>query len=261
MKVITVASDLENTAFNSFLTPSCELYKLDATVLEYDDVFGSNRLKDVLLSAYLEDILDDEIIFFTDATDTVFIAYEEEILRKFNSFNSPLVFSAEINCWPDRALEAGYPSPQVRFKYLNSGGFIGKAGFIKSIYNKYPIFETANNPAFLWSNQYYWNTIYKLERSDIAIDHNCEIFYNTAIPLEDFALHKQQLREPGVVDSLINEEQDRLNLEMLFTNGRVKSNITGSLPCHIHFPGIISKHLMNKGYFDDIKPPKPVLSS
>lgn len=256
MKVITIASDLDNIAFNTFLKPSCEFYNLDATVLEFDDAFYSNRLKDALLNVYLDDIDHNEIIFLTDATDAVFVATEEEILQKFYSFNSPLVFSAEINCWPDRGLEAGYPSPQVHFRYLNSGGFIGKAGFIKSIYKKYPIFETADNPAFIWSNQYYWNTIYKLESKNIKIDHNCEIFYNTAIPLEDFSLHKKQLREPGKIDSIVNEEQDRLNLEMLFTDGRVKSNITGSLPCHIHFPGIISKHLMSKGYFDDIKPPK-----
>ena len=257
MKVITIASDLQNVAFNSFLKPSCEFYKLDATVLEFDEVFYSNRLKDALLNVYLEDTADDEIIFLTDATDTVFVANEAEILKKFNDFNSPLVFSAEINCWPDRALEVGYPASPAHFKYLNSGGFIGNAGYIKNIYKKYPVFETANNPAFLWSNQYYWNTIYTKEINNIKIDHECEIFYNTAIPLEDFALHKQQLREPGAIKSILNEERDRLNKEMLFTNGRIKSNITGSLPCHIHFPGIISKHLMNMGYFDDIKPPKP----
>jgi len=260
MKVITVASDLADKAFNNFLIASCEFYKLDAGVLEYDDVFGSNRIKDIMLSAYLDGAADDEIVFFTDATDAAFISGEEEILEKFALFNSPLVFSAEINCWPDRALEDGYPSPQAHFRYLNSGGFIGKAGFIRKIYEKYPIFETANHPSFFWSNQYYWNTIYKMESNIIRIDHNCDIFYNTAIPLEDFAIYKQELRDKAAVDRLINEERIRLDNEILFENGRIKNKITNSSPCHIHFPGQISKQLMDKGYFDSIKPPKPSLS-
>ncbi|MEO8948270.1 MAG: glycosyltransferase domain-containing protein [Mucilaginibacter sp.] len=117
MKVVTVASDTLNKAFNTFLKPSCGYYKLDALVLEYDGVFFSNRLKDILLNTYLQDISDDEIIFFTDATDTVFVTNEEEICEKFMQFNSPLVFSAEINCWPDRKLEENNPALPAHFKY------------------------------------------------------------------------------------------------------------------------------------------------
>jgi hypothetical protein len=258
MKVITVASDLNNMAFNNFLAPSCEYYALDAIVLEYDDVFGSNRLKDVLLNVYLEDVSDNEVIFFTDATDTVFVTNQKEILQKFDLFHAPLVFSAEINCWPDRTLEIGYPACNAHFNYLNSGGFIGQAGYLKEIYKKYPIFETANDPRFLWSNQYYWNTLYQMEYNKIKIDHHCQIFYNTAIPLEDFALHKEQLKDEKMFNDIVRAEQDRLDKEIQFKNGRIESKITNSLPCHIHFPGIISKQLMNRGYFDSLKPPRPV---
>ncbi len=256
MKVVTVNSDLANRVFNDFLKASCEFYKMDAIVLEYDDVFFSNRIKDLLLNSYLGDVSDDEIIFFTDATDAVFVTNEQEILKKFKQFNAPLVFSAEINCWPDKALEVNYPAPSsVHFRYLNCGGFIANVGYLKYLYQKYPAFENPENMKFIWSNQYYWNTVYKLESNDIKIDHNCEIFYNTSIPIVDRDTHIQELKDPGTVNKIVHEEKRRLDKEITFTNGRIKSNITNSFPCHIHFPGIVSKKLVNSGYFNDIKPP------
>ncbi|CAM3926698.1 glycosyltransferase domain-containing protein [Mucilaginibacter galii] len=261
MKVITVASNLNDVGFNDFLRTSCEFYNLDAIVLEYEDVFLSNRIKDALLNVYLQNTSDDDVIFFSDATDTVFVSGEEEIIEKYKAFDSPLVFSAEINCWPDKSLEADYPVPDVHFKYVNSGGFIGQAKFIKEIYNKYPIFTTADNPSYLWSNQYYWNTIFKTESELIRIDHNCEIFYNTAIYLQDFAFHKQQLNDPKAVEILVRAEKERLQKDISIMHGRVKSNITNTFPCHIHFPGTISKSLMHSGYFDDLKPPKSFSSN
>jgi len=255
MKVVTVASDLTNKGFIDFLNPSCNFYGLDAVVLEYDDVFFSNRVKDALLSSFLEGVSDDEIIFFTDATDAVFVAKEAEILAKFKAFNSPLVFSAEINCWPDRDLEKDYPAPSVHFKYLNSGGFIGNAGFIKQLYQKYPIFDASYNPRFFWSNQYYWNTVYKAEWPKIKLDHYGEIFYNTAISVTHIDELNRQLADPAEVSVMFDREKFRLDQEICFSDGRVKSYLTDSLPCHIHFPGTISKLLMEEGYFDVLKAP------
>src|SRR4051812_39693604 len=110
MQVVTVTTDTSSRGFTDYLELSCAFNQLNFVVLEYDDVFFSNRLKDILLFEYLEEVDDNEIIFFSDATDTAFLSTEAEILDKFNRFNAPLVFSGEINCWPDRRLENKYPS-------------------------------------------------------------------------------------------------------------------------------------------------------
>jgi len=253
MQVITVATDVNNEGFTNFLKPSCEFYKLNLLVLQYGDSFFSNRLKDALLENYLKEVHDDEIIFFTDATDAAFLCGEDEILKKLYGFNSQLVFSAEVNCWPDRTMEATYPSSSTHFKYLNSGGFIGRAGFIKQLYQRYPISITANHPQYNWSNQYYWNYIFIKEHETIKLDHNCEIFYNTSILLDDINDFKARLQSTEQVQAMYNAEKQRLDKEIISTNYRVKSHATGSLPCHIHFPGPISKLLMDNGYFNTMK--------
>lgn len=255
MKVITVASDLNDVGFTEFLNPSCSYYNLDSTVLEYDGVFFSNRLKDGLLNAYIQELDDDEIILFTDATDTVFVAREEEILLKFNKLNAPLVFSAEINCWPDEALQDDYPGPsEQHFRYLNCGAFIGRVDYLKQLYRNYPIFDASRNPRYYWSNQYYWNIIFKNEWPKIQLDYRGDIFYNTAIPITgDLEEFKRNLSDVTKLQEMYSEEKNRLDKEIIFINGRIHNILSNSFPCHLHFPGTISKLLMQRGYFNSLK--------
>ena len=253
MKVVTVNSDLNNIGFLDFLKPSCKFYNLDIIVLEYNRSFFSYRIKDFLLQNFLNKIPDDEIIFFTDATDTIFLTNIEEILEKYICFNSRLVFSGEVNCWPDNDLRTAYPAPQTYFRYLNSGGFMGEAGFIKSLYKKYPVFNTANHPNYEWSNQYYWHYVYLKEHKYITIDHNAEIFYNFASPLDNIDAFNKRLRDPVKVEEMVKVEKQRIDNEIEFFNGRIKSNITYSTPCHVHLPNPVSKLLMKYGYLDRIK--------
>lgn len=53
--------------------------------------------------------------------------YWQNIIKWARKF----VFSAEINCWTDKRLAAKYPETKSPSKCLCSGGFIGKAGYIK----------------------------------------------------------------------------------------------------------------------------------
>ncbi len=58
---------------------------------------------------------------FTDSYDIVFAAGWDEILRKFEALNSPIVFGTESNCWPIPAQAMFYPETRARSKYLNAG--------------------------------------------------------------------------------------------------------------------------------------------
>lgn len=61
---------------------------------------------------------------FTDSYDVVFAAGMDEIMRKFASFHSPIVFAAECYCWPTLEQAAQYPPTIHRCKYLNAGMWI-----------------------------------------------------------------------------------------------------------------------------------------
>lgn len=251
MEIITLITDLKNNVFNEFLMRSCDFYKLNVVVLECENVYFSNRLKDAGLEEYLREVDDNEIIFFTDATDAFFLTNEQEILNKFYSFDCPLVFSTEVNCWPDPSIKDNYPPEYPSTRFLNSGGFIGKAGFIKEIYKTYPIFSTAIG-SFNWSNQYYWHHIYLMESKFIKLDWNCDIFYNSTTIIENMDEFKRSISSSIDQEIVYDLDKKRLDTEIIFDNNRIKVINTNSTPCHIHLPGPISKMLLNRGYFSSI---------
>lgn len=257
MKVITLITDAKQKGFKDFLEPSCEYHDLDLTVLEYQDPYITHRIKDIVLYEYLKNKPLDEIILFTDGHDTVFLSDEQEIVRKFRSFNVPLVFSAEINCWPLSEIAGHYPPSNKHFRYLNSGAFIGEAGYLVRLYESYPFFSTEPDPRYNWSNQYYWHKIYIENVGDISIDHNCELFYNTSILTEKIKGIDFRVKDDSRIEKLFAEETLRLNNEIEFLDNRILNKLTNSLPCHLHFPGPISKLLMESNYFAPIKAWEP----
>lgn len=64
---------------------------------------------------------------FTDSYDIVFAAGWQEIMEKFEKFNSPIVFGAECYPWPDKAQAWLYPETPHRCKYLNAGMWMATA--------------------------------------------------------------------------------------------------------------------------------------
>jgi hypothetical protein len=251
MRVVTLLTNINARGFNEFLKPSCEYYSLELVVLQSDQKYTTHRIKDIRLEKYLEDVLDEEIIFFSDGHDTAFLTGENEILEKFKVFNAPLVFSAEINCWPAKVLKNNYPASSHHFKYLNCGGFIGKAGFLKSLYKMYPVGSFAIGD-YNRSNQYFWHHVYLQNQELIKIDHQCELFFNSSTQMDKVKGEGIKLT-PSVLSELFNDEKTRLDREITFYKNRIKCNMTKTFPCHLHLPGPVSKMLMARNYFDAIK--------
>jgi endogenous inhibitor of DNA gyrase (YacG/DUF329 family) len=61
---------------------------------------------------------------FTDSYDVVFGTGMDEIMRKFERLNSPIVCAAECYCWPDINQAGLYPPCPDRCRYLNAGMWI-----------------------------------------------------------------------------------------------------------------------------------------
>ncbi|MBT1699403.1 hypothetical protein KK083_21075 [Fulvivirgaceae bacterium PWU4] len=253
MRVVTLITNANQKGFKEYLQPSCAYHDLDLTVLKYEDRYTTHRIKDVVLYQYLKDRPQKEIVLFTDAHDTAFLSGEKEIMEKFRSFGTPLVFSAEINCWPFSDLAERYPEPGKHFRYLNSGAFIGEVGYLVDLYETYPTFSPAYDPVYNWSNQYYWHHVYLENQDTIAIDHNCEMFFNTSIPVERIDQIDFRVGDDPRIAALFAEEIVRLNNEIVFSNDRIMSKLTNTWPCHLHLPGPVSKLLMKGEYFASIK--------
>lgn len=231
MKVFTVINNQAHPGFN-LLRLSCAINKLQLVALMYmENDFHNNRIKDEILVNYLEEhIPDDEIIFFTDGNDAVLLCSEEEILRKFHKAGKELVFSAESACWPDKNLVEEYPHTTSPFRYLNSGGFVGKAGTIKRFLRDDLCFDRN----FERSNQYIWTKRFFRNPDIIGLDTACEIFQTFSPEIGE---HYWPPDQNGNAVPYYNCMKQWFRSSFKIENGRLYSIISDTWPCQAHFNG------------------------
>lgn len=74
-----------------------------------------------------EHINDFTHFMFTDSYDVVFAAGWDEIIEKYERYDSPIVFASECWPWPQELQADLYPKTPHRCKYLNAGMWIGTA--------------------------------------------------------------------------------------------------------------------------------------
>eukprot|EP00918_Siedleckia_nematoides_P034694 GHVU01075451.1.p1 GENE.GHVU01075451.1~~GHVU01075451.1.p1 ORF type:complete len:720 (+),score=75.26 GHVU01075451.1:2-2161(+) len=140
--VFTVATD-RTDGFTRFMD-SADKYGYKVKVLGMGEKWKGGDVarypggghKVSLFKAALEEYKDakDTVVMFVDSYDVVFSAGPKEVLNAFKKFEAKVVFSAEDFCWPDQSLTDKYPVVKPNEKrYLNSGGFIGRAPAIYQI--------------------------------------------------------------------------------------------------------------------------------
>ena len=122
-----------------------------------------------LMKDYLEKIHDDDIVLFTDGYDVFYADNLDTITERFLDFGHDVLFSGEMICWPHADVADQFPDAPTRFKYINSGTYIGRAKELKKIMNHAPIEHHEDDQAYIHS--LYFECIY-----DIAIDYECYIF-------------------------------------------------------------------------------------
>ena len=122
-----------------------------------------------LMKDYVKDLHDDDIILFTDAYDVFYADDLATITERFLEFGKEIVFSGELFCYPHEQLASEFPDAHTRFKYINSGTYIGRVGELKKLYNHEKIEH--------WDDdQLYVHKCFLYGDFDIAIDYECYIF-------------------------------------------------------------------------------------
>lgn len=94
----------------------------------HDKIF--NLLKNI------KDVPDNEIICFVDGYDLFVNSNTDEIINKFLNYKCDLLFGAELNCFPDNEnlkRKMGNIPCLTKYKYINSGGYIGYASAIRKL--------------------------------------------------------------------------------------------------------------------------------
>jgi hypothetical protein len=209
LHIVTVATDTRNEHFRNYLKRSCDYFSSELRVLGEGQKWSGFQMKDRLLLEFLRTLKSNDIILFTDAYDAMLMSGASEIEARFREFQHPLVFSCEKRCWPraDRARHFPNSSP---WRFLNSGGFIGHAGYIRELLDRHRAQDLLGGQ-YQWSNQAYWIEVYCRDPQAIVLDSQCVIFQTLAYT--DFLT------------------------ELEFVGGRWKNRITGTFPSHLHFNG------------------------
>ncbi|WP_028523375.1 glycosyltransferase domain-containing protein [Runella limosa] len=206
------------------------------------------KQKDYLLYNFLLSRPRNEIVLFCDGYDSVILGNENDILKKYESFNRNIVFSGEINCHPDITLKDLYPSKKGEYNFLNSGGFISKSKYLLEIYDFYfsgDGKDKISNEIYSWSNQYFWTNVYLNKMFDIEIDHNSEIF-------QTFSSEINQLNKIiGLKNILPYKEWEQIALNEVnnilgifeIRGKKIYNMKTKTYPCHFHFNSLLLKHV------------------
>ena len=132
----TYGTDYDNI---NTLIKSCKENNVNMNVDGIGSKWNGNKDKPTNFINFLNECRDDQIVMFVDAYDVILFDNIENIINKFLEFNKPLVFSAEIYCWPDNDIYKYYPekTKNEKFRYVNSGTYMGYAKDLKEMLKTY----------------------------------------------------------------------------------------------------------------------------
>ncbi|MGX7674334.1 glycosyltransferase domain-containing protein [Plantactinospora sp. DSM 117369] len=267
MKVVTIASDLDQPFLQRLLIPSCGILGLDLIILHSAKEGFRHSDKRSIFTDYLARHAEaDELIVFTDAYDTLFIRGEQHINDLYTSFSQPVVFGAEAGSWPLGALGFALldTPPVYPYPFLNSGGFVGPAGVLLDLYKRYPkppserfelleklrLFDYDTDQRYAFSDQYYWTLVQLVEGGTVALDHKALLFENLGPRVPDvwdlkILLGHYEFYAQDRKAASYREERERLE-ELLQTPSQA---------AHIHFSNPMSKaavlDLLDEGRLPD----------
>lgn len=154
-----------------------------------------------LYKAIKEGIITTPYMQFVDSWDLVYGASPDEVQKVYEGFDSPIVISAESNCFPDTYKkefdELDIPAP---YCYVNSGVIIGETEAILTCLEAMDLpnvpddYRMDNGQNYHSNDQTMWQEIFLKQPVKIAIDYNQAISQtlHNATP-EQFEFGKERI--------------------------------------------------------------------
>lgn len=138
-----------------------------------------NGLQDKLIAMRdkVYSLPESDICCFLDAYDVIINASEDKIIETYRKSGATILFGAEIQLDPPCVPAELYPPSPTRFRFLNSGVYIGTVRAIRTM------LEWGN---FLDRNDQEYAHFYYIashETNDLQLDYNCNLVLNMwAVP-------------------------------------------------------------------------------
>ena len=181
---LTVATDVEKTTYLDKSSSEQNIkFKNLGEGVEWkggDIAFSTGGGQKInLVKEYVNTLPDeslDDLIFFCDGYDVFLNDTIDEILYRYIEIGFDILFAAEKLCWPDETLSEAQieltnklmPDINTKYKFLNSGVYIGKVSVLKEILNS-DISDDGDD-------QLYFQKAYLSEKYSFTIDTDCYIF-------------------------------------------------------------------------------------
>lgn len=159
----------------------------------------------------VEDLVRYTHLMFIDCADIVALTGPDEIMERYFAFGHPWIFNAEEFIWsPDSFQSEDYPTPDVKYRYLNAGASIGEIGHMREW-----LLGTWGRPSYIPGGDQDWLAGRFLDGypDAIMLDTNCDLF--------QCMCGSQVEPDPYVVLSL----------------GKAYNRITDTYPLILHFNG------------------------
>jgi len=176
LHICTTASDWDPGVDK--LLASSNANNLTVSILGMGEPFSlEKKIRD--FHKFLSDLPDGDVALFIDAYDILLLSNEETILERFFSFEAPIVFSGDKTCYPFPQISSHYPPCKTRFRYLNSGAYIGYVKDLKEVLSEMSPIPQKTDDQGLYALYH----LYHPER--FVIDTNAELFLTLCIEQED----------------------------------------------------------------------------
>lgn len=174
LHLITVATHSER--YLPVLEKQAEKNGVKLVKLGMGKKYIGHYMKDLETMEYLKTINRDDIVTFVDGFDSLMLANKDEVMAKFRETGAELLLSVE-NIGMLSFIHATV-FERVKGKYLNTGLYMGKAGFLLDFLEE--MYKTDYNKQ---SNQKTWcSHLFKLDREGkfdgIKLDVDSKVFLN-----------------------------------------------------------------------------------
>jgi GR25 family glycosyltransferase involved in LPS biosynthesis len=168
--VVTVGTDPEKC---HRLKASAEHFGIEITNLGHNvewegtDMTGPGGGHKInLLRRYIANLPNHHVVLFVDGYDVFFAGDLDTITRRYFGFGKKILFAAESTLWPDKTVI--HPLSDTKYRYLNSGVFMGEVGALRSLL----AYSIGNEE----DDQLFYQKQYLSGRHSIALDHECYVF-------------------------------------------------------------------------------------
>lgn len=209
---VTISTDHTRA---EYLIRTSKYFDVPLTCITPEEWLGPGPTKMVEMRKFVADKNDNDIIIFADAYDCLVSNNLESILEKFKEEDCGALFSAEVNCYPDRYLHHWFDYfnhkgiVDTKNLFPNVGLYIGRVKNLKHFYNWKSDDEIFNYPE---GDQDYFHDYYlsHADNEEVKLDIYSKVFQN---------IHQ------------ISWE------ELEFKYGQLLNNVFETNPAFLHFSG------------------------